>query len=997
VSPRPFSPSLAAIVALGAGIFVAANAFAMRALLHREPAARAPAAARVRPHLPASVVAAGPRRDTVHTAQPLAPASGKVAAAAAETIPAAPTAPVARFAGPRIMLTEDPLRVHAAPREFQIVTVRVPESLAADSSVRYEIRPTGTATILGPLRGIVGAARDGARTLVFTVSVPAHALAGRRLIAQIDFVAGAVTVTLPVELVVEQVYGAAIAFRQQMMGVRRGDEVTLHYLLTNDGNGPDTFLVALGVPTTWHGPSVTTPVPVAAGGTTEGGATLYVPRTWGTGLASVHLIAYGPGGVERARGTTDVEVIDPAAQAGAQGPELTAGAATAFSDTGVGSSAVGFTLFGSVAPNTFVSGRLALATRSGSDVAALGRVGYFVGNPYLTVTAPTWQGTIGTAGRSFTPATGMDLWGSGGAFSWHGPRFDAAAFAAQPQNVGGGHLAGVQVGAKVAAGWIELTGTDLEDNAGAGRRLSAVGLSGSGPAPFGATASGELAYRSYAGGSGLGVSGEIERRTRTDYLDLRFRDTPGGTAAFARAKTEVSGTASRAVGDRLWLSGGLWSTSDRNPVFSRLSGWGGSFTPQLTLTPKTTLTGDVSYTSTNAASAAGTFGFAQGRARVGVAQTFGTLYAGASAGIGMLHQMVSVPSGASNNATAGQQTLTGRVGAALERVTVEMTAQYDHTGAGVGYLPSQLMLGAHAERLAVLSGAHSPLLSLALDRTTWFGMRQGVTTARAGLTAELPWDMALTVQVERNGFVTSGAGAIPWLGAVKLEHRLSVPLSFGATAARGVVYVDLNANGQRDHGEPGISSVVVRRGGEVVVTDRGGEFRFAQAAGAAPQVDETSLPFGLVVNATAPGRIGRGNRFEIAVTPTADVEVDLVPTAGPDGRLPRVDLTGSVIHIRDQAGNYWSARADSTGRAVFHALPPGQYTPELDLTGLSEPLRPGTAPTPFIVAPGHPVPRIVIPVYPRPVRLFDPSNPGHGAHSPGAAAASPTMQRPGGP
>src|SRR4029077_9684895 len=171
--------------------------------------------------------------------------------------------------------------------------------------------------------------------------------------------------------------------------------------------------------------------------------------------------------------------------------------------------------------------------------------------------------------------------------------------------------------------------------------------------------------------------------------------------------------------------------------------------------------------------------------------------------------------------------------------------QYDHTGAGVGYLPSQLALGAHAERLAVLSGAHSPLLSLAVDRTTWFGMRQGVTTARAGLTAALPGDMALTMLVERNGFVTSGAGTVPWLGAVKLEHRLSVPLSFGATTARGVVYVDLNANGQRDRGEPGISGVVVRRGGEVMVTYRSGEFRFAQPSSATPQVDETSLPFGL--------------------------------------------------------------------------------------------------------------------------------------------------------
>ncbi|HXI33996.1 MAG TPA: hypothetical protein VNH63_07955 [Gemmatimonadales bacterium] len=980
MSPRPYSWSLAEIGTLI--VLVAANAFGARVLLHPELPARRPAAARAAHRAVFAAGSPGVRRGGAPVEVLAAPVA--VAAAPVDTVPRAPVA-----AAPRIRLVEEPLRVHAAPREFQIVTVPVPATLPGDSAVRFEIRPTGTATILGQLRGVI-AAGGGPRTLVFTVSVPAHALAGKRLIAQIDFAAGATAVTVPVELVVEQVHGAAIAFRQQTVGARRGDEVTVPYLLTNSGNGPDTFLVALVVPSTWHGPSLSAPVAAAAGATVTGQATLYIPRTWGTGLATVHVIAYGPGGVERASGATDVQVIDPAAEAAAQGPELTAGAAMAFSDTGAGSSAVGFQIFGSVAPGTFVSGRLALATRAGSDVAALGRVGYFVGTPYLTVTAPTWQGTIGTAGRSFTPATGMDLWGAGGSFAWHGPRFDAAAFAAQPKTAGGGHLVGVEVGEKVASGWIGLTATDLEDDAGAGRRLTAVGVSATGPAPFGATATGELAYRHYAGGSGLGVAGQFERRTPGAYLDLRFRSTPGGTAAFARARTEISGTASRAVSDRLWLTGGLWSTSDRNAVFSRLSGWGGSFTPQLTLTPQTTLAGDASYTSTNAASAAGTFGFAQGRAHVGVTQTFGILYAGATAGAGILHQDVRAPSGASSNATAGQQTLSGRAGAALERVTVELTAQYDHTGAGVGYLPSQLAIGAHAQHLAVVSGAHSPLLSLAVDRTTWFGMRQGVTTARAGLSAELPWNMALAVQVERNGFVTNSAGTVPWLAAVKLEHRLAVPVTFGATAARGVVYADLNANGQRDHGEPGISNVVVRRGGEMVVTDRGGQFRFAQPSSAVPQVDETSLPFGLIANVGAPGRIERGNRFEIAVTPTADAEVEVVPTAGPDGRLPRVDLTGSVIHLRDQAGNYWSARADSAGRAVFHALPPGQYTPELDLTGLAEPLRPGTAPTPFVVAPGQPVPAVVIPVFPRPVRLFDPSNPGHGARGAGTAPAQPS-------
>lgn len=983
--PRPFTPSITAVIVASVSLFAGANAVAMHAIGRHFRVRHAAVTARRARHAPAPRTGAAVRAGSATLFPPMLAALTIPTDAAFSGPGTVAGAPGVRLAGPLTVLIEEPLRVRAAPRDFQIVSVEVPASLPADSAIRYEIHPTGTATILGQLRGVLPPARGTPRNLVFTVSVPAHALAGRRTIAQIEFVAGQTAVTVPVELVVEQLYEAQVAFRQHMVGARRGDEVRLHYLLTNSGNGPDTLMLAVVAPAGWRGPSVTAPVAVAAGGTTEGVATLYIPRSWGTGPASVRLIAYGPGGTERARGATDVEVIDPTAQTGAEGPQLTAGVATAFSDTGAGSSAVGLALSGSVAPNTFVSGRLAVATRSGSDVAALGRVGYFVGSPYLTVTGLSWQATVGTTGRSFTPATGTDLWGVGGQFTWRGSRFDASALAAQPKYTSGGHLLGAQVGAKVSTGWVGLTATDLEDNSGAGRQLTAVGLSGKGPGPWGSTASGEVAYRSFNGGSGVGVSAEVERRTRTDYADLRFQNVPGGTAAFARAKTDLTGTASHQVNDRLWLSGGLWTTRDANPVFSRLSGWGGSFTPQFTVTPATTLTGDASYTSTDAVSAAGTFGSSQARARASVTQTIGVLYVGAGAGVGVLRQDVSAPSGASSNATASQQTISGRAGASLERATIELTAQYDHTGAGVGFLSSQLVVGARAERVAVLSSAHSPLLSLAVDRTMWFGLRTPVTTLRAGLLTDLPLGLALAVDVEHNGFVTSGGGAVPWVGAMKVEHRLSVPVSLGATTGHGVVYVDLNANGQRDRGEPGIAGVVVRRAGEMVVTDRDGEFRFAQPSGALPQVDEASLPFGLVVNPMA--ETGNGNRFEIAVTPTADVEVSVVPTAGPEGRVPQVDLTGSVIRVRDQSGSYWSARADSTGLAVFHALPPGQYTLELDLTGLSEPLRPREVPPPFVVAPGHPVSRIVVPVYPRPVRLFDPNNPGRGQR--GASGAAP--------
>src|SRR2546430_6489908 len=42
----------------------------------------------------------------------------------------------------------------------------------------------------------------------------------------------------------------------------------------------------------------------------------------------------------------------------------------------------------------------------------------------------------------------------------------------------------------------------------------------------------------------------------------------------------------------------------------------------------------------------------------------------------------------------------------------------------------------------------------------------------------------------------------------------------------GMVYKDLNGNGQRDAGEPAVTGALVRRDGESVITDANGAFRF---------------------------------------------------------------------------------------------------------------------------------------------------------------------------
>ena len=173
-----------------------------------------------------------------------------------------------------------------------------------------------------------------------------------------------------------------------------------------------------------------------------------------------------------------------------------------------------------------------------------------------------------------------------------------------------------------------------------------------------------------------------------------------------------------------------------------------------------------------------------------------------------------------------------------------------------------------------------------------------------------------------------------------------------------------------------MSGAVVRRGSESVITDRAGRFRFYSKSDAPVRLDETSLPVGVIANPAPPSAQQQPGAMAIGVIPTSQVDVRLVATADSNGRLPRVDLHGIMVQAFDEAGNAWTARADGDGLARFYALPPGRYRVDVDLTGLREPVRLGPAPV-FTVTPNQAVPVQTIPIYPRPIRMFDPSGLGY--------------------
>jgi hypothetical protein len=311
----------------------------------------------------------------------------------------------------------------------------------------------------------------------------------------------------------------------------------------------------------------------------------------------------------------------------------------------------------------------------------------------------------------------------------------------------------------------------------------------------------------------------------------------------------------------------------------------------------------------------------------------------------------------------------GSVGHSSTAGAFEASANYEQNGAGSGLLPQQSLFVIRAAAVPLPVGVWGATGSASVQRYDWFGSRPGATVVRAGFHLPLPAGLALTFDAEHNPLFVAAAGG--WNIALKLEYSTIVPVPGLGAGARGNVYEDRNANGLRDAGEPGLAGVLVRRGTESAITDRAGRYRFLTRADEPARLDEGSLPFGLIAPFSA------SPSLDLAVLPTSPVMVRLIPSGdgGQVAPLPPGGLAAVRVQARDQAGNIWTARADTQGVAILHALPPGTYQIELDLTNLRTPLiLRGSLPS-FKVEAGGSVPPILIPLFPRRVRMLDPNNP----------------------
>lgn len=192
----------------------------------------------------------------------------------------------------------------------------------------------------------------------------------------------------------------------------------------------------------------------------------------------------------------------------------------------------------------------------------------------------------------------------------------------------------------------------------------------------------------------------------------------------------------------------------------------------------------------------------------------------------------------------------------------------------------------------------------------------------------------MTLQLFRNTAIMMGAdylpmttAGVPWRISLGFQRRLSLPLPIPTpTAVSGVVFDDLNGDGQQDPGEPGVQGIRLFLGGMSGVTDSEGRFsiRGSDIAPSRLVLDAASLPSPLIRHQVLPLNDSRRIAIPLVRPATLFLELRVEDARTTDGAS--IAAEGSVAELRDRQGRVYPGIADVAGRMTFSALAPGEYT-----------------------------------------------------------------------
>jgi hypothetical protein len=855
-----------------------------------------------------------------------------------------------------------------SPRSYQVVSIPIPVELPRTADAIVEIVPQGSFVVLGArIRSL--SAMEGRPSFTITIGVPAAALAGRAAAAQARFsVSGVTRVIVPIEIDVIPVRDLAVSTPPEPLRARAGDRVIVRYDLMNGGNVVEAVDVSVIAPSQWTGKQLAPRrTAIGAGHTLPQQTVLAIPRAAGTGSFFVRLRVVENGTVRR-EVPVRVEVLEALAGGPRAGPQIVTSVTRAIDRAGRAASVVSARMQGPLFDSVRIDARFSRLVSPTSELTpALARLGAYKVTPSVVLTASSGWLAVGATGTSLSDLTGLYMYGRGAAFERRGRGWSVTALGAtslrSPEAAGPQPLLGARGDVSVGKVRVMSSVSHLRDGEQFRRELTAASVGVAVPAGRSASISGEVAHRKYPGGTGTGWAAELIRDDEGNRSQLRVVHAPGGSSAFARATDEVTASLTQKLTGRMSVSASGWRLTDATETFAGLNTDGWSIRPQYsfrfaTLAVEARASSFDAMQNSSVSGGASAFGREERAIGVNVNSIRQGYYFSGSSYVGSEARTISASERGNLRSRSPKLTSSVIAGRTSPVGRIEIDARIDQTRDAGGFVRDQRSIGIRGERLLAGSAANGPRFDWEFRRVSGIASRS-VVMARGGLTVALPGAVTLKLSVERDPFLR-GFGTKPLIFGVRFEQSIRIPM-LRRPATAGYVYRDLNGNRRRDANEPGVKGVLIRRGGENVITDAGGRYRVAGDLRERISVDEASLPSGWTPFVSTSGDIG------LAATTSAEIRFVVAARSGIVG--VDVDLSRAHVIARDASGREWSARMSGPFTATFDGLPAGKYTLEFDFSALAEPLLPRGPVAQLSIVPGeHPIIPIVLD--PRPLRIW---------------------------
>jgi hypothetical protein len=835
------------------------------------------------------------------------------------------------------------------PNTFQIITVPVPGGFDPGLGVTYEVHPLPGINVLSARKGTVtGTANDDWRVLL-TVGIPANATAGRLQVANVDFRGprgGSEAVGVYVD--VASVSAVDLRLLQRARGTRPGGDFRMNFKVTNNGNAADTVVSRYQLPFAWKtsDPGDTVVFHIPRGATVEHTVDVHVPNEASGGSYAIEVSGVDLSGKGAGHDRYYVEIPTRQQAPGSKSIALNTTYSVISGAIGAGSSLMSLAFSGPIYRDVVLSVDATSAPAlSESGKYKLSSLGQFPQPPNFTLSAGHWRARMGGVGASLSDVTGQGAGGRGVSFTLNNPSFTInSAFAGPQVGFHGGadasdstspQMLAARVGSQMLGkNWLTGTIAHLDEGQlASGRRLDVAGVGTIISELKGGTLDAELAWRRYAGGSGLGGYALYTRSQLENRLQLRALYAPGGSDAFAPANMNFNGYFTQRLNHSWVLGGSGWatqnSTSDGNQAFSL----GVDAVPQHTISKSQTLSLDMGADAQRLTSARTHFNSSQEHVTgvwgiaprlnttVNVALTGGLVTRGAFA------------DGAEAITSETQPQASGQVSVSQGSVrlgTLTLAGMLSHDASNTIAFPRQNQLSLRLDRFPLyVPGGYHLFATGIVQRLGWFGARPSVFTVRGDVTASLPFNLEMGLSVDRNP-LSSTLGSSPWTTSFHIGRTtyLGIPSFLRYGSRKGSVFQDLNANGIRDDAEPGMSGIIVRRGDDYATTDDDGKFRFTNTPDTKTQrlvVDPRSLPDGWM-NGGAPLSEAAARKVkDIAVVPTAAVRIRIA-LQRKDAGVEKIDLAAVVVTASDATGRTYVAQpSPEAGVQEFSELPPGDY------------------------------------------------------------------------